>query len=191
MCFALVSAYLAYITAFCSDSNGPASSLGNSVHLLKISMRNFLLSLCIGAALLGSVVTASAQQAGQTTASAIQPSAAAVSYQGVIAKDGVLAPDGDYQITFSLYHDANGASTVWTGTYSVHTSNGIFNVMLGSGDYPLPEPAKLDGALFLGVKIGDDAEMSRTELYVSTYVMNVTNGSITVNKSVTDSALYI
>src|ERR1700733_4055002 len=114
-------------------------------------MRRFLVSLCLGTALIAGAGfgTASAQQSSNATQSAVST----LSYQGLLAKDGIAVPDGDYTVTVTLYRDATGSSSVWTGTYAVHTTNGVFNVMLGSGDYPLPTSATLDGNLFLGVKI--------------------------------------
>src|SRR5271165_1569989 len=105
-------------------------------------MRRFFVSLCLGTALFAGAGfgTASAQQASKTSQSAVST----LSYQGVLSKDGVAVPDGDYTITATLYHDATGASSVWSGTYTVHTSNGVFNVLLGAGDYPLPAAAQLD-----------------------------------------------
>src|ERR1035441_3855394 len=153
-------------------------------------MRRFFVSLCLGTALfagagLGTIVpvgTASAQQSSVASQSAVST----LSYQGVLSKDGVAVPDGDYTITATLYRDGLGASSVWSGTYVVHTSNGVFNVLLGSGDYQLPAASQLDGALFLGVKIGQGAELPLTQLSSALSAMNVADGSITARKMGTD-----
>src|SRR6202789_1487701 len=147
-------------------------------------MRRFFVSLCLGTALIAGAGfgTASAQQASNATLASVST----LSYQGVLSKDGVAVPDGDYTITVTLYRDALGASSVWTGTYVVHTSNGVFNVLLGSGDYPLPEASQLDGALYLGVKIGEGAELPLTQLSSALTAMNVADGSITAKKMGTD-----
>src|ERR1035438_7741752 len=97
-------------------------------------MRRFLVSLCLGTALLANAGSTFAQQSVTASQSAVST----LSYQGVLSKDGIVAPDVDYNITVTLYRDALGSSSLWIGTYNVHTSNGVFNVLLGSGDYPLP-----------------------------------------------------
>ena len=85
-------------------------------------------------------------------------------------------------MTVTLYRDVTGNSSLWAGTYSVHTSNGLFNIMLGSGNYPLPPSSILDGPLFLGVKIGDAAELPLTQLSSSPNALNVADSSITSKK---------
>jgi hypothetical protein len=105
-----------------------------------------------------------------------------ISYQGVLATNGIPVSDGSYSITVTLYRDATGVSSVWTGTYSAHTSSGVFNIMLGSGNYPLPSASMLDGPLFLGVKIGDAAELPLTQLSSSPNALNVADSSITSKK---------
>ena len=147
-------------------------------------MRRFLVSLSLGTALIfgAGFGTASAQQSSNTTQAAVST----LSYQGLLAKDGVAVPDGDYSITATLYRDAGGASSVWSGTYLVHTSNGVFNVMLGSGEFPLPAASQLDGPLFLGVKVGDGEELPLSQLSSAITAINVADGSITAKKMATD-----
>ena len=109
------------------------------------------LSICIISLLVLLAVSVRAQQS-------------VISYQGVIAKDDLAVPDGDYTITVTIYHDSLAANSAWSGWYYVHTSKGIFNVLLGSGDYPLPSASKLDGPLFVGLRIGASAELPLTQL---------------------------
>src|SRR5947207_7860059 len=103
-------------------------------------MRRFFVSLCLGTALFAGAGMASAQQ---TTISVVQPLKQVLSYQGVLARDGIPVADGEYLVSLSLYCDPNGGKSVWQGSYYVHTHNGVFDVLLGSGDYPLPESQKL------------------------------------------------
>ena len=129
--------------------------------------------------------SAYAQQSA-AAGNAAKPSVSTLSYQGVLSKDGVAVPDGDYTIAFTLYRDAQGSSSVWSGTYDVHTLNGIFNILLGSGDYPLPAAAQLDGTIFVGVRIGEGDELPLTQLSSALSAMNVADGSITAKKMGTD-----
>src|ERR1700722_16140378 len=98
------------------------------------------LSICIATFILfaAGFGTSVAQQSSNSSQTASSTMASTISYQGVIAKDGVAVPDGDYTITTTLYRDAGGASSVWSGTYSVHTSHGVFNLLPRSRDSPLP-----------------------------------------------------
>src|SRR5436190_22532025 len=69
-----------------------------------------------------------------------------ISYQGVIASSEVQ-PSGSADLIVTMYSDPNGTIKVWEGSYSTKLSNGLFNIMLGSGEYPLPPPEQLDRAL--------------------------------------------
>jgi hypothetical protein len=153
----------------------------------RYTMRRFLVSLCLGTALMAGagLGSASAQQSAAAGIAA-QTAVSTISYQGVLAKDGVAVPDGDYTITVTLYHDAAGSGSAWSGMYIVHTSNGVFNLLLGSGDYPLPAASKLDGPLYVGVKIGEGAELPITQLSSAVSAVNVADNSITAKKMGTD-----
>ena len=128
-------------------------------------------------------VLATAPKAQQTSSNSIPQT---ISYQGVLQQNGQTAPDGSYSIQFTLYNDAAGKTSVWQGNYSVQVAGGVFNVLLGSGDSPLPTATALDGPMYLGVKIGDAAEMSLTPLSSAPYAFNVADGSITAKKMATD-----
>jgi hypothetical protein len=79
-----------------------------------------------------------------------------ISYQGLLT-DAVGTPvaDDDYSIRFRLYDPA----LVWEETQTVTVTSGRFSVLLGSV-VPI-DPAILQGApLSLGIKVGDDSELS-------------------------------
>lgn len=90
---------------------------------------------------------------------------AAVNYQGRLTDPaGDLVDDGLYQMVFKLYQD--GDTLVWTETfaveYRVRVVNGVFNVRLGSGDNDgdLGEIFRSYDNLYLGMTVGEDAEMA-------------------------------
>ncbi len=90
----------------------------------------------------------------------LAPGSEYVNYQGVLT-DGAGTPlaNGDYTVTFALYDEAEADEPVWTETQTVFTTKGLFNVPLGTVT-PL-DPETTDGRdLWLGVKVGDDAEMT-------------------------------
>ena len=79
--------------------------------------------------------------------------------QGVLTDGSGAAIDGDVSVTFRLYADDTGASSLWEDTLTVSAVSGRFAVDLGSS-------AVLDLGLFaaqqgthLGITVGTDSEM--------------------------------
>lgn len=107
-----------------------------------------------------------------------------ISFQGKLTNtDGTNVPDGNYSIRFRLYTstaptDATNAcsanSCQWEETQStVAVSGGLFQVNLGSVT-ALPGSVNFNSTpLYLGVKVGSDAEMTpRIQLTASPYSFN-------------------
>ncbi len=99
------------------------------------------------------------------TSAAINPQ---ISFQGKLTNtDGTNVTDGSYSIRFRIYTDPTAdtgacASTCkWEETQgTVSVASGLFNVMLGSST-TLPGSVDFNAsALYLGVKVGSDAEMT-------------------------------
>lgn len=84
-----------------------------------------------------------------------------INFQGKLTNpDGTNVTDGNYSIVFSIYSVASGGSAIWTETQTVAVSNGIFQVNLGS---VTALPGSIDfntDNIYLGVKVGSDAEMT-------------------------------
>jgi hypothetical protein len=82
-----------------------------------------------------------------------------LSYQGKLSdNDGNPVIDTTYSVLFSLYTAPSGGSSLWLETQVVRTQGGLFSVLLGS---VTPIGALPDaGALYLGMKVGADPEMS-------------------------------
>lgn len=98
-----------------------------------------------------------------------------VSYQGkLLDSTGVAVPDGTYQMKFSLYSAPSSGVTLWSasGTTATPTAipvtvqGGLFSIMLGDPSASGGWQNTLDGvnwnsdAIYLGVTIGSDSEMS-------------------------------
>lgn len=63
-----------------------------------------------------------------------------ISYQGVLSNnDGTPVQDGNYTLTFKLYHTETGGAAIWTEIQTAKVINGIFNVILGKAN-PLSLP---------------------------------------------------
>lgn len=120
-----------------------------------------------------------------------------ISYQGMLNNSAGQPVNGNAEIMFRLYNTPTGPTTsaLWTeahiGANAVPVSNGLFNVQLGS---LTPFSANLfDAALYLGVQVGNDAEMSpRIIVGAAPYTINggsatIADGSITTVK-LADSA---
>ena len=90
-----------------------------------------------------------------------------MNYQGVLTDPvtGELVPDGDYEMTFSLYDVATGGTSLWSETQTVTVADGLFSVLLGS-----VQPLALEdftGTTYLGVQVGADPEMTPRQQVVS------------------------
>ena len=106
------------------------------------------------------------------TEAAINPQ---INFQGKLANpDGTNVTNGTYSIVFSIYSVASGGTAVWTETQpSVTVADGIFQVSLGSVT-TLPGSVDFNSnSLYLGVKVGADAEMTPRIQFTSTpYAFN-------------------
>jgi len=82
-----------------------------------------------------------------------------INYQGKLLTDG-KPTEGPVDITFAMYPAASGGTALWTETQSaVPLSNGMFNVLLGSITAFQPDIFTTSGERWLGIKVGQDAEM--------------------------------
>jgi hypothetical protein len=110
------------------------------------------------------------------------------SYQGSLANSqGRPVDSGMYLFRVSLYSDKNGTKQIWQGSYSTNVGHGVFNLSLGSGDYPLPSVRAMDAELYLGVGINGANELRPlTPLTASAFALNVADSSITSSKLATD-----
>lgn len=81
-----------------------------------------------------------------------------INYQGYLRNTNGTPVGVATNVTFSLYTSASGESALWTESRSVTPSNGIYSVQMGSVN-PLPQNLFVNDSLWLGIKIGADAEM--------------------------------
>jgi hypothetical protein len=98
-----------------------------------------------------------------------------INFQGKLTNpDGTNVTNGTYSIVFSIYSVASGGSAIWTETQgSVSVTDGIFRVALGSVT-SLPGSVDFNSnSLFLGIRVGADAEMTpRVQFTASPYAFN-------------------
>lgn len=93
-----------------------------------------------------------------------------ISYQGQLRRpDGLLVTNGNYTMTFSLFQQSTGGSTVWSETNSVAVGNGLFNTSLGSV-IPLPDAA-FQGASWLEVQVNGWTLSPRAQIESTGYAL--------------------
>jgi hypothetical protein len=83
-----------------------------------------------------------------------------INYQGMLTRSDEKTPvtDDQYNLTFKIYGSFSGNDSLWTEHHlTVQVTNGLFNVILGSVT-PLDLP--FDAPYWLGIKVGDDPELS-------------------------------
>jgi len=88
-----------------------------------------------------------------------------INYQGMLTGSDGKTPvnNGNYAILFSVYNTSSGGGSLWSHTYNVGVTNGLFNVILGDSGVPINLP--FDTTYWLGIKVGADLELSpRTQL---------------------------
>src|SRR6185312_11802281 len=65
---------------------------------------------------------------------------------------------GSINVTFTIYDQPTGGTSLWTETQSISLDQGFFSAILGEAT-PIP-PSIFDGSpRYLGVAVGTDAEM--------------------------------
>jgi hypothetical protein len=83
-----------------------------------------------------------------------------INYQGMLTQSDGKTPvnNGNYAILFSIYNTSSGGSSLWSHTYNVAVTNGLFNVILGDSSAPIN--LAFDTTYWLGIKVGADVELS-------------------------------
>jgi len=83
-----------------------------------------------------------------------------MNYQGKMTTASGGCLNDTVQMTFTIYADSFGTTSEWTETQTeVIVKEGVFSVLLGSVDSPIP-PSIFDGSIkYLGVQVESDPEM--------------------------------
>jgi hypothetical protein len=122
-----------------------------------------------------STIAIGAQIPSAQAAAGINP---AINFQGKLTNpNGTNIANGSYSFVFSLYSAASGGSAIWTESDSLSLTDGIFQVNLGpSAAGANTNFANVDfnsDSLYLGIKVGADAEMSpRVQFTATPYAFN-------------------
>ena len=91
-------------------------------------------------------------------------------YQGVlITPNGNAVPDGTYQLSIRLYSVPVDGIAAWEEQHAVVTTNGVFDVLLGSTN---PLPPNFNTSYWLAVELqGEDEMLPRTRLSAVPYAL--------------------
>lgn len=138
-----------------------------------------------------------AQQAGafpsaEPAAPTAGTSKEVIPYQGYLTNAAGQPLNSTVAMTFTLYTVASGGSAQWTEAWpSVTVRDGLFNVMLGDTT-ALPNSVLINNSnLWLGVKVGSDAEMTpRVKLGSAPFARAMPSGSITTTMLMDGAVTY-
>ncbi len=83
-----------------------------------------------------------------------------LSYQGMLIDGtGSPKPDSTYTFTFRLFDSESGGSPVWTDIKDLSVEQGLFYTVLGDPT-PFADSLRFDQPYWLGIKVGDEPELS-------------------------------
>jgi hypothetical protein len=92
--------------------------------------------------------------------------------QGAL-RDNAGAPvsTGTFEMTFTLYRDAEGTDEAWTTTRTVTVQGGLFRAMLGEETPVDPQLFGAEGGLWLGVTVEQEPELPLRPLASTPYAL--------------------
>ncbi len=108
--------------------------------------------------------------------------------QGLLLDENNVPVSGSLTFVFSIYAAATGGTAVWTETQMITLDGGYFSTQLGSVT-PIGPTVFGGGTMYLGIQVGNDAEMVPREAMTSVpYALvsldatgNIHPNSVTVN----------
>lgn len=97
-----------------------------------------------------------------------------LAYQGYLTNPSGNPVDGSHTITFRLFENASGGTSIWSEEKSINVNRGFFATMLGDNT---PFYLPFNKQYYLAIKIGADPEMTpRVPLSSAAYAINSSNG---------------
>ena len=129
-----------------------------------VKKSNFLIGIC-------AVTVLVSLTAGIVSAATVTQN---ITYQGKLTDAAGNPLTGTYSVTFKLYDVSSGGTALATDIHSVTASKGLFTTQITA------DPGIFDGrAVWLGVKVGSDAEMTpRQEIRPVPYALGLRPGAV-------------
>ncbi len=95
-----------------------------------------------------------------------------INYQGRLTDAGGNPLTGQYSLQFTMYDSSSSGNILWQETHpAVSVTDGLFNVILGDGDPPVPLDLNYH-KVWLGCSVGGDPELvPRTRLVSVPYAL--------------------
>ena len=90
-----------------------------------------------------------------------------INYQGKLTSTGGALINDTLDMVFTIYLLPGGLVPVWAETLAVVVENGSYATLLGSV-HPIPYELFAGPVMYLGIKVGDDTEMTPRKEIVST-----------------------
>jgi phosphotransferase system IIA component len=113
-----------------------------------------------------------------------------INYQGRLTNlTGTPVPDSNYSVTFRLYTQSSGGSSFWSETQNITTSQGLFNVLLGSVN-PI-ESVPQDGHCYLEMQVNPYPAMTPRIRLVSVPYSYWSKRADTANYALTTNIVYV
>jgi hypothetical protein len=103
------------------------------------------------------------------TATAAADAPATMAVQGVLANTDGTPVDGDTTMRFGLYTADTGGTELWNETQSVLVADGLFTVYLGDTTVLDLALFRDNGAVYLGVSVDGEPELSRFQIATAGY----------------------
>ncbi|MDP6944533.1 MAG: hypothetical protein QF464_10320, partial [Myxococcota bacterium] len=95
-----------------------------------------------------------------------------VPLQGALRDNaGTPVSEGTFELTFTLYRDAEGTDVAWTETQTVDVQGGLFRAMLGQEASVDAALFATSGALWLGVQVEAEPELPLRPLASTPYAL--------------------
>lgn len=93
-----------------------------------------------------------------------------ISYQGLLTDgSGQAVVDGNYAIEVKIFDAASAGTELWSESHAVNTSNGIFNIVLGSNTNL---DLSFDAPYFVSTSVDGEELLPRIALTASPYALN-------------------
>lgn len=99
---------------------------------------------------------------------------ATLAFEGVLqSAGGGPVSDGSYDLTFAIYGAADAATPTWSeGPAKVEVKGGRFAHALGSATPLVPAALAALATPWLGVKVGEDPELPRTQTHATLFALS-------------------
>lgn len=132
------------------------------------------------------IVDMSVSEGGSGDALGASSVTSSINYQGRLTDSSGNPLNGTYTLTFKLYETTTGGTALATDTHAVTVTDGLFSTTINLGT------SSFDGrALWLGIKVGSDPEMTpRQELRPVPYALGL-RPDVEINGSVTGPILEV